>query len=370
MSSSSIPEPRLLVVTNRTPFPLFQCDKMGVGRRFYDTVVLKGTFVLAPGKLALAEEQVEIAFADEPWDPDDAEVSSLKIAGDVVLMKPSTDVIVTGTARAPGGEPLARWEASVEVRRGEETKIACRANVLGRHAWRHTAEKGWTLSEPEPTVEVPIRYDFAYGGAYPAVRNPDDPLSPKWIVHAQNPSGIGFFEEDALDTEYAYPAPQWQSPAHSPVTTMNREVPVSGFGPVARSWSSRLKYAGTYDDAWMRKAREDAAARLPADYPADFDPRFFQCAHPEMIAPSYLVGDEEVTLTGLLGGASPLTFQLPCLRVTASLVDGQGVGSIEDLPLDTVHIDVDKETVCLLFRMTLDQARDVRAALFVLTEAP
>ena len=177
-------------------------------------------------------------------------------------------------------------------------------------------------------------------------------------------------EEDALDTEYAYPAPQWQSPSGSPVTTMNREVPVSGFGPVARSWSSRLKYAGTYDDAWMRKAREDAAARLPADYAADFDPRFFQCAHPEMIAPSYLVGDEEVTLTGLLGGTSPLTFQLPCLRVTASLVDGQGAGSIEDLPLDTVHIDVDKGTVCLLFRLTLDQARDVRAALFVLTEAP
>lgn len=370
MSPPSIPEPRLLVVTNRTPFPLFQCDKMGVGRRFHDTVVVKGTFVLAQGRLAPAEEQAEIALADEPWDPEDAEVSSLKVAGDVVLMKPSTDVIVTGTARAPGGEPLARWDASVEVRRAGETIFACRANVLGRHAWRHTQEKGWTLSEPEPAQEVPIRYDLAYGGAYPAVRSPEDPLSPRWIVHAPNPSGIGFFEEEALDTEYAYPAPQWQSPSHPPVTTMNQEVPVSGFGPIARSWSSRLKYAGTYDDAWMRKAREEAAQGLPADYAADFDPRFFQCAHPEMIAPSYLLGDEEVTLTGLLAAPSKLTFQLPCMRVTASLVDGQGVGSIEDLPLDTVHIDVDVGTVCLCWRLTLDQARDVRAALFVVTEVP
>ena len=100
-----IPEPRLRSVSNQTPLEMFQCDKMGVGRRFFDTVVLKGTFAFASGKFAPTEEQQPIALADEPWDPANAERSSLKHAGEVLLTKPSTDVIVTGTARSPGGEP-------------------------------------------------------------------------------------------------------------------------------------------------------------------------------------------------------------------------------------------------------------------------
>src|SRR3954467_11120150 len=124
MNSPPIPEPRLQSVSNRTPLELFQCDKMGVGRRFFDTVVLKGTFALAPATLEPTEEQQPIALADEPWDPDNAERSSLKHAGEVLLTKPSTDVIVTGTARAPGGEPRKEWDCAVEVRRGGETKLA------------------------------------------------------------------------------------------------------------------------------------------------------------------------------------------------------------------------------------------------------
>src|SRR5262245_21228898 len=105
MDRSLIPLPRLQAVENNTPFQVFNCDKMGVGRRYYDTVVVKGTFALSPGKLELAEEQEEIRLGDELWDPDNPERSSLKHAGDVVLTKPSTDIIVTGTAHAPGGEP-------------------------------------------------------------------------------------------------------------------------------------------------------------------------------------------------------------------------------------------------------------------------
>src|SRR5262245_36661028 len=148
MSPPPIPEPRLQSVSNRTPFELFQCDKMGVGRRFFDTVVLKGTFALAAGKLAFAEEQQPIALADEPWDPDNAERSSLKHAGEVLLTKPSTDVIVTGTARSPGGEPREEWDCAVEVRRGGEIKLACRAQAVGPSWWRHTRAAGWEVREP------------------------------------------------------------------------------------------------------------------------------------------------------------------------------------------------------------------------------
>jgi hypothetical protein len=367
MSPPPIPEPRLQSVTNRTPFELFQCDKMGVGRRFFDTVVLKGTFALAPGELELAEEQQPIALADEPWDLANAERSSLKHAGEVLLTKPSTDVIVTGTARSPGGEPRKEWDCAVEVRRGGETKLAGRAHALGPRFWRHTSAKGWALTEPEPTLEVPIRYELAYGGAYvvPPEEGEGAPAEPTWVVHRPNPSGTGFFDERALDTAREYPAPQWQTRAH-PVTSPNREAPLAGFGPVARPWASRLHYAGTYDEAWIKQTREEVAQGLPSDYAADFDPRFFQCAHPDLIAPSYLEGDEEIVLTGLMPGDGPYALQLPAVRVFAALVDGKKEAHpLKRLPLDTVHLDLDAATVSLCWRLTLDQARDIHAALLI-----
>jgi hypothetical protein len=368
MSPPPIPEPRLRSVSNRTPLELFQCDKMGVGRRFFDTVVLKGTFALASGKLELTEEQQPIALADEPWDPANAERSSLKHAGEVLLTKPSTDVIVTGTARSPGGEPRKEWDCAVEVRRGGETKLAYRAQVLGPRCWRHTSAKGWALTEPEPTREVPIRYELAYGGAYqeaaPEQGEAGGEAEPTWVVYLPNPSGTGFFDERALDTAVEYRAPQWQPRAY-PVTELNHEVPLCGFGPVARPWTSRLKYAGTYDDAWIKKTREEVAQGGFSDYAADFDPRFFQCAHPELIAPSYLEGDEEIVLTGLMPGAGPYALKLPGGRVLAALGDGKGDRSVKRLPLDTVHLDLDAATVSLCWRLTLDQALDIRAALFV-----
>src|SRR5262249_13916557 len=152
------------------------------------------------------------------------------------------------------------------------------------------------------------------------------------------PSGTGFFDERALSASVDYRAPQWQPHDHQ-VTDINSEVPLTGLGPVARPWASRLRYAGTYDDAWERATRADVARGLPADYAADFDPRFFQCAHPSLIAPSYLEGDEEITLGGVMPGAPSFTMRLPGRRVTAHLLDGSGAWHEERMLLDTVHID-------------------------------
>jgi hypothetical protein len=356
--SPPIPDPRLQMVRNWTPFSHFDCDKMGPGRKFHDTIVVKGTFLLSEGVLERAREQSEVAVADTYWDDGAPERSSLKHAGEVLLVKPTTDVIVTGTARSPGGAPLPALEASVVVRRGGQTVLGHRARVLGPRVFRHGAG-GWTLEGPEPTGEVPIRYELSYGGAHPA---PEGPATPPWVVHAPNPSGTGFFDEAELDPARTYRAPQWEPEGH-PLSGINREIPLAGFGPVARHWSSRLGYAGTYDDAWEREMRADSDRGLPADYARDFDPRFFQCGHPELIAPSYLEGDEEIVLTGVMPAASPFVARLPGVHVFARLVDGKGGRHEERMVLDTVHVDVDAGAVYLCWRLTLDQGRDVHTAL-------
>lgn len=368
MTPSPIPEPRLEQVHNLTPLAAFQCDKMGVGRRFYDTVVVKGTFKLAPGRLELSDEQPPAVLADVPWDDAPPERSSLRHAVEALLVKPSTDVIVTGTVRSPSGKPAPRWDVGVTVRRAGATVLEHRVRVTGPRSFRHRDGHGWMLTDPDPTTEVPIRYELAYGGAYPIPAASGYAADQQhWVVHPPNPSGTGFVDASTLSPDMEIRAPQWEDPAH-PVTAVHHEVPVAGLGPVARPWSSRLRYAGTYDEAWEQKTREDVRNGLPADYPADFDPRFFQCAHPALITPEYLLGDEELVLSGMVPGADPLVLRLPCRRVEALAIDGKENREVIRMALDTVHVDLDAAVVHLCWRLTLDQAKDVRAAVVFATE--
>jgi hypothetical protein len=224
-------------------------------------------------------------------------------------------------------------------------------------------------------LEVPIRYELAYGGAYPVPPDdepkpepdPDAPPPAKWVVHPPNPSGTGFFDEHAMDPSIEYRAPQWE-PSDHPVTMWNREVPLCGFGPVSRIWSSRLALAGTYDTAWVKKTRAEAAEGLPADYAPDFDYRFFQCAHPELIASGYLEGDERILLRGLLSEREVGVAQLPRVSILATLFYGGGGGAVERLPLDTVHVDLETGTVDVCWRLAVDHGRDVRRTTLTLVK--
>ena len=72
-----IPVPQLQVVENTTPYLHLAFDKMGKGRLFYDVVVCKATFTLAPGKLQPAEQALPIELADRYWNEEAAQTSSV-----------------------------------------------------------------------------------------------------------------------------------------------------------------------------------------------------------------------------------------------------------------------------------------------------
>ena len=191
-----------------------------------------------------------------------------------------------------------------------------------------------------------------------------EPGESTWVVYEPNPSGCGLFDARCIDDDAeTYRAPQWL-PDASYVGRTKGESPLVGFGPVARPWPCRLRYVGTCDAAWLAKTRDEIALGLPADYAADFDPRFFQCAHPALVMPRYLEGNEHVRLTGLMPINEPFVFQLPCIGVRAVLRDGANTVFVERLALDTVNVDLDAATVSLCWRLTLDQARDVKGASF------
>ena len=350
------PDPVLHTVENDTPFPHLAFDKMGKGRLFYDIIVCKATFTLAPGRLQPAEDAQPIALADRYWDEEHAETSSLKIAGDVVLTKPGADLLITGTARPFDGKPRKEWFAGVRLSRDGQPVAEHRLRLLGPRFWRHRLLRGWKLSRPEPTDAVELRHERAYGGHYPA-RAPKEGEPPE-DVYAVNPSGCGYWDIKRLDKGCPHPAAQIET-LGQPVETMDADYPLAAPSPVARFWADRTRYGGTYDEAWMAHY---TTSPIP-DFPADFDNRFFQCAHPNLITAQPLHGDETLVLAYLVPGKDEgLACRLPGIGVRAELIAADGRVGERDLLLDTVHVDLDAKTVALTWRLTLDQRGGIEQA--------
>lgn len=360
---SVIPAPRLQQVRNATPYPYFQFDKMGKGRRFYDVVVLCASYVLAPGRLEPAFNHRGPVLADEPWDPEAAELSSLQQATDVLLIKPGTDVYVTGAARALNWTPRRDWNVELQVWRQGAVLMRKALRLTGPRFWHWDAKADQrTLSEPELTYEVPLRYELAYGGWW---FDQGDGAEAAARIHPGNPSGTGWFgtalrahhPKARQRGEEAFYGPQIEL-ADAPIVNANNDgYGVAGLGPIARYWQPRARLAGTYDEAWQQRNAQQPFM----DYAEDFDERFFQYAPSDQVIPQGLIGDESLRMDGFFASVPFIEMQLPHVRMEALCRSGNGSENREFMKLDTVHIDLDDMQVHLTWRLTLDQARDTVA---------
>jgi len=361
-SAPPIPAPRLQQVRNATPFPHLQFDKMGKGRRFYDVVIVCASFILEAGRLQPAAGHRGPVLADEFWDPARAELSSLRAATDVLLVKPATDVYVTGAARTFDRRACKAWNVALTVKRRGELLLHKTLRLTGPRRWTAGPEPGHhALSDAEPTREVQLRYELAYGGWW--FDKGDGPsASPR--TYGQNPCGTGWFGTAAKkdDSRARYedsktvPAPQIEY-ADAPIPDSNQDLLVAGLAPIARSWEPRVALAGTYDDAWRKRFEHETAM----DYASDFDERFFQYAPGDQVIAGGLVGDEEIHLAGFFASAPAIDMQLPHVRIEATCEAENGERHREAMKLDTVHIDLDDIRVHLTWRLTLDQTRNIVA---------
>ncbi|MFS2054734.1 DUF2169 domain-containing protein, partial [Variovorax sp. CT11-76] len=122
-------------------------------------------------------------------------------------------------------------------------------------------------------------------------------------------------------------------------------------------WQPRLALAGTYDDAWRERHRDQPYM----DYAEDFDEGFFQYAPADQVVAGGLRGDETLRLSGFFASAPDLEARLPRLWIEALCRGGDGTERSTAMKLDTVHIDLDEMLVHLTWRLTLDQALDTVA---------
>ena len=83
--------------------------------------------------------------------------------------------------------------------------------------------------------------------------------------------------------------------------------------------------------------------------PPDFDARFWNCASPGLIAPSYLRGDEAVTLTGVHPDGA-WSFTLPGHKVFVLVRLDSGAMVPFDMNLDTLTLCPDTREVSMAWR--------------------
>lgn len=336
-----LPDPVLKKFDDQTGLSVFQYMKMGPGRLFYDLVVVKASFEITPDGLSSIPHPGKLCFADVPHNSINTAASSLAQVGDVILGKPGTDIYATGMVRSKN--PKLNWITSISLESMGKYVINYQCAVTGPRRWQYSVLSGWKLGAPEITDSVPIQYELAYGG----IRADHKIDATLWDQFSVNPSGTGF-SFDGWNKNECPIGLQWESDS---LFGGYKTDSLTGFGPVARFWEDRRKYAGTYDTLWHKQFSKNV---IP-DFPPDFDMRFYQCAHPKLQTSTPIRGDERLSLRGVIPiDRASCDINLPGCAIHAFHNQTEAT-----FPIDTIHIDLDKNIINIIWRLQLPHSLNV-----------
>lgn len=233
-------------------------------------VMVKATFTMG-AQLTVADEQAPLHEADVYWT--EPGKSSVKYAGDYHVGKPATDIIMLGHACAPGQQDTTRLDVSLAV--GQVNKTV---TVFGDRQW-----KEGRITPPTAFRTMPMVYEKAYGGFH--VINGEIAETDE-----RNPVGRGVAGARTIEEMNGAPLPNLEDPAQ--LIQQHTDTPTPAcFGASAPYWQPRVGYAGTYDEQWQ-------TGRAPY-LPEDFDKRFCNAAHPDLVYTGYLQGGEPVHISNM-----------------------------------------------------------------------
>jgi hypothetical protein len=318
-------------LNNTTAFQATALPMMGPGDQSMLTMIVKATFTFSMGKTEPAVDQAPIAFGDTFYEDLQGQVH---YETDMSPFKPRTDVVLSGTAYAPEGKPSASVDVGLRV-----GPVQKNLKIIGRRLWNHAGvlSRRFVPTHAEPFVSRPIRYTDAFGGM--------DENSGEYC--AENLSGKGYYSIKTKTNLAGQPLPNIEDPNHLIQSPKDHPTPV-GFGFYHRAWHPRATYAGTYDNTWHIERRPW--------YPKNFNFRFYNGAHPDLQAEGYLQGNEPVKLVNLTPEGT-VEFDLPGI-VPQCRARRVATNTTEPIPinLDTVFIESDQHTFCLVWRGSIPLA--------------
>lgn len=324
-------------IDNPTLFDMAALPMIGPKGKSQLTIIVKAAFLFDGGGADPAVPQVPLAYGDIY----DEQSGALRYESDILPYKPRTDIVLWATAHAPGGQPAKSVAVRISVGLLEKRLL-----VFGDRLWNHAGllSRKYTPTHTRPFVTRPILYQDAFGGI--------DEISGRFC--AENPWGKGFYTDSGKTSLAGKPLPGIEDPDHLIRSLHDRPKP-AGFAFYPRSAQPRAAYAGTYDDTW-RKNRSP----LP---PEDFNPRFYNGAHPDLQTAGFLKGNEPVTLLNLTPEGLA-EFQLPGMQPACRIVrnaNGQQKKTVLSMNLDTLFIEPEKRRYHLIWR-TGAKLKDLSAA--------
>ena len=301
-------------------------------------VVVKGTFLIPrheSEEAKLAPEQVPLVTADvftgEPG------LSAPLYETDYAPRKPRCDVLLNGSAYAPGGKPTER--VTVKLRVGSMSKSF---DVVGKRTWKGGI-LGFSVSAIEPFTIQPISYNVAFGGIDKTVADPA-----KQKAYLPNHVGVGYHDNLNAQAVVGQPLPNTEETG-KPVNNPKGSFKPMAFGPIGRQLSERVKWAGTYDQKWL----DDVSPFLPKD----FDERYFQAA-PQDQQIDYLNGGEEVELLNLTKQGRT-KFKLPIVEMPIEFTLRDRSRKEIKPVLDTLMVEPDFGRFTMEWRVSLALKRNI-----------
>ncbi len=278
------------------------------------TYVLKGTFTLEEAPRPAPQQ--DGSHADVLFEQ--TERASLYAPTDFAPRKPRADVLLVGSAFAPGGAPVEALTARLTA--GEISKAL---RIVGE---RERTSQG--PSRPRPFARMPLRYERA-------------------VYRGENLVG-------GADRDASRPLPciDVEGPGETP-----------GFAPIAPAWRAFQRALSPESRAWIQRLRgvsaHDVHARslvVPPSSgapPAGFDFGYFNAAPRDQQA-ARLAPGMPVLLENLLARRARLALRLPAIAPVAFHVDPT-TAAVTELPMvcDTLWIDTDREVLVLSWRGSL-----------------
>lgn len=301
-------------------------------------VVAKGTYGIPDNpdrEPLLHDEQVPLVTSDvftgEPG------FSAPLYEIDFAPRKPRCDVLLHGSCYAPNGRPAPYVAVGLKV--GSLTKVF---KVVGPRVY----ESGLLRckpSEPLPFAVMPITYNNAYGGVDQAN---EDATQKQWYPF--NHAGIGYYPKKGAGELDGKPLPNTEE-LDDPISQPDGRYRPMAFGPVGRAWQQRIRWAGTYDQAWLN-------VKAPF-LPDDFDDRYFQSA-PEDQQIDFPRGGEQVVMSNLTSRGRT-AFRLPDLVLPVHLWRKDGSRHDGKPVVDTITFEPDLDRFTLVWRTSFPLRRNV-----------